>query len=252
MSSGQGLTSLPGFYKGAINSSNNVYVRKGEDIIVDDLTATNITVTDGTNDGIINILNGDLTFQCDNEIVFDPNGTGQASLTIGAGALAGDLVVGSSNILQLSANNRIDIAPVGLGSNGALSVTSNLTSVTLASRTAGTQAFYCRSTPAMTVRNVGATSAGVGVDSTFLGNTQVVTITDAAGSFTFTFGTGSNPLPAGGVYDFVLAPASITGGIMRFVISPSTQVYQVTATNGTAKWVRIFCDGNTIYPLVLS
>lgn len=249
----QGLTSLPGFYKGALRADNTVYIRKGEDIVADVVTANELDLTDGAgNTATLDIVGGNLQVASTGAVVFDPNGAGQASLTIGAGALAGDLVVASSNVLQLVANNRIDIAPVGVGVNGYLSVTSNSTSVTLASSNAATQAFYCRSTPTMTVRNVGATSAGAGVDSTFLGNTQVLTVTDAAGAFTFTFGAGSNPLPPGGVYDFILSPASVTGGIMRFVLSPSTQIYQITATNGTAKWVRMFCDGNTVYPLVSS
>jgi len=131
MSNTNGLISTPGvFSTGDVNS--NFYLRKG-----DDITLEQLTLTDGAgNDAVLSIQNGDLTIQADNEIVMDPNGAGNATLTVqGSG---GDLIMSSSNVLQLVANNRIDIAPIGLSLNGALSVTSNTTSVTLASKTAPT------------------------------------------------------------------------------------------------------------------
>jgi hypothetical protein len=218
----QGLTSLPGFFKGSNTPRNNVYVRKGDDVTLDELTANTINTQDLT---IFTLGGPQASMYIDNDEVLQIQNT-------------------SSDVTL----NGIELTP-SASSNGSLLITSNSTSVSLGAATPGTQALYCKSTPTRTVRNVNGTSAGVGVDNTFLGNTQVCTLIGSSPSLSFSFGTGGNPLPPGGVYDFIVTGASVTGATVSFIVGGSP-VYTVTATNGTDKWVRMFCDGATVYHLV--
>lgn len=243
MSNTNGLISTPGvFYTGAVDS--NIYIRKGEEITLEDLT-----ITDGAgNDAVLSIVNGNLQVASDNAVIFDPNGTGNATLTVSGSG--GTLSMTSSNVLQLQGNSSILVYPSGVNQAGMAMTAPSAQVMNIAPPQVGfSQIFIQANKPMKALNGPGSGTLALGMEDA--GCNCYVTCT-SAGTFNLQFlpgGPGAG-IQAGTLLNFILNRASL--GSIAF-IAGSTTLFTfdpTTAPANEALFLQFFTPDGTTFLLM--
>ena len=231
MSNTNGLLSTPGvFFTGDVNS--NIYLRKG-----DDITLEQLTLTDGAgNDATISIASTNLQIAADNAVVFDPNGSGNANLSVSASG--GTLSVASSNALNLVGESVIRVYPTGTSNAGMTMSSPSARVMNVAPPTVGfSQIFIQANKPMKSLTGTGTSTTALGMEDAGCNNWVTCT---SAGTYNLQLANQGAPgagIQPGTLLTFILNPASV--GSVSFTNQSTTIVTYNPSTAPANQAIRV-------------